>query len=251
MRYLTWQVLMEGRPSPPLHPAGPQEGERPSARLRGHARSHTYVYWPLRAVSLSVPLSPLMTLRASTNMSPWIQPRAVLSRVWGCRTPSPGSEPRSTRCVLGAPSSQWLWRWGPQGLQRSSVGEQAQNLQVLERGLDGLLGQRGRGLLGQGVPRQLLRGPSLPPLEEPQPPQALAAVQEAVGARSAGQRRLPAGTQAQVVLLGLVMITLVLGNCGGDLALLPGAAQGNTCFFPPHVGDLFQTPALFLICCAP
>lgn len=56
----------------------------------------------------------------------------------------------------------------------------------------------GLGSLGGWCPQWLLRGASPASLEEPTPPQTLAAAQKVAGARGAGQRRLPEETQAQV-----------------------------------------------------
>lgn len=61
----------------------------------------------------------------------------------------------------------------------------------------------GLGSLGGWCPQWLLRGASPASLEEPTPPQTLAAAQKVAGARGAGQRRLPEETQAQVRAAGI------------------------------------------------
>lgn len=77
---------------------------------------------------------------------------------------------------------------------------------VLRLGLDSLggqcphrfLGRCPQWLLKQWLPRLLLRGAPHMSLEEPKPPQALAAAQKVAGAHGAGECWLPAETQAQI-----------------------------------------------------
>lgn len=120
-----------------------------------------------------------------------------------------------------------------------------------------LCGRCPQWLLRQRLPWLLLRGASHRSLEEPQPPQALAAAQKVAGAQGAGQRWLPEETQAHVRAEVTTEMASVargqplaftssepgLGKRGvgwgraGDLPFPPGQPTSNRDFFPqPQCG---------------